>query len=70
LDPQLINNPSDAPRRYRDLVQQRYLLTKYTNSSYNETGCFTPIEKQYLFEFIEQDLKKQQEAFSKINNKS
>ena len=62
----MINHPELAPQQYKELVKERYLITKHTNTSYNETAEITPLERRYIFEFITDELKKQQEAYDRI----
>lgn len=70
LDPQLIDQPDLAPKRFKELTRERYLITKHTNTSYNDTAQITPIERQYIFEFIRDELQKQKEAYDKLTNKN
>ena len=62
----MIKEPSLASKHYKDLVKERYLITRHTNTSYNETARITPLERKYLFEFIMEELQKQKEAYEKI----
>ena len=68
MDPQLIEHPEHASRQYKELVKERYIITKHTNTSYNETADITPLERRYIFEFIMEELKKQKEAFDKLKD--
>lgn len=68
MDPQLIENPSLASKTYKELVKERYLVTKHTNTSYNDTAHITPLERKYIFEFIADELQKQKEAYEKIKS--
>ena len=62
----MINHPEFAPKQYKELVKERYLITKHTNTSYNETAQITPLERRYIFEFIMEELQKQKEAYEKL----
>ena len=70
LDPQLIDHPEKASKQYKELVRERYLITKNTNTSYIETGDITPLERRYIFEFIMDELQKQKEAYDKIKQEN
>lgn len=62
-----------APKRFKNLVKERYLISKHTNTSYKDTDTMTPVERQYILEFIEEELRKQNEIYekakAKMNNK-
>lgn len=62
----MIEHPEKAINQYKELVRERYLLTKHTNTSYNETAHITPLERRYIFEFIMDELQKQKEAYEKL----
>ena len=66
----MIDNPQSAPDQYKDIVHQRYLISKHTNTSYMDTLKITPIERQYIFQFITDELVKQKEAYDKLKNES
>lgn len=70
MDPHLINDPSRAAVDYKELVRERYLISKHTHTSYNDTGVITPLERRYIFEFITDELQKQKEAYEKIKQES
>ena len=50
-------------------MQERYLISKYCHTSYNELGEITPTERSYLVEFIEEEIEKQKEELEKAKNK-
>lgn len=70
LDPLLT---SDAARycqeHYKELVRGRYLISKYCNTSYNDAGNISPLERDYIIGFITDELKKQQDAIDEAKNK-
>ena len=66
MDPQLTKDPSLAPKLFKDLVRERYLISKHTNTSYQDTASLTQIERQYIFEFITDDLNREREAYEKL----
>ena len=66
LDPLLTSdNQPYGVKRYKELVKECYLVSKYTNTSYLDTHKMTPVERDYLLEFIGDELKKQKEAYDK-----
>ena len=50
-----------GPWRYKQIVRESYIITKNTNTSYSDVLDMTPIEREYLIEFLAEDFKKQQE---------
>ena len=62
----MIDHPEKGSQLYKELVRERYLITKHTNTSYNETANITPLERRYIFEFITDELQKQKEAYDKM----
>lgn len=58
LDPQLTKDGKPyGPVRFKEIVRERYLISKNLNTSYNEIGQITPTERQYLIEFIAEEIK-------------
>jgi hypothetical protein len=55
------NGQPYGPKRYRDIVKERYLISKNCNTSYTDLGKVTPLERQYLIEFITEELQKQKD---------
>lgn len=66
----MIDNPAAASRIFKDLVKERYLISKHTHTSYNDTAHITPIEREYIFEFITDEFKKQKEAYEKLKEET
>lgn len=58
-----------ATERYKQIIEERYQITKYCNTSYEDSGNMTPSERRYLLQFIKNDLEKNdkmmQEAFNR-----
>lgn len=54
-----------GPIRYKDITRERYIISKHTNTSYGDTQYITPLERQYLLEFITDDLERLQEMYDK-----
>ena len=70
LDP-LLTSDSDkyCGERYKELARGRYLISKHCNTSYNEAGDITPLERDYIIGFITEELEKQQKALEEAKNK-
>ena len=64
----MTNNPELAGKAYKDFVQQRYIISRHINTSYNDTGSITPLERRYILEFIKDELQRHQDALEKIKN--
>ena len=58
-----------APQKFKDLVNERYLISKYCHTSYNELGEITPAERAYIVEFIEEEIQKQKEEMDKVKKR-
>lgn len=66
LDPALDSegNPY-GPTRYRQIVKERFLISKHCNTSYNDVGEMTPTERIYLLQLISEDLERTRELSEK-----
>lgn len=58
-----------GPKRFKEIVKERYLISKNLNTSYNEVGQITPIEREYLLEFLNDEAKRSQDLIDKQRNK-
>lgn len=54
-----------APLRFKQIVEERYQISKHINTSYTDTGSISPTERNYLLEFIKRDLEHEQELINK-----
>ena len=54
--------------RYKDIVQERYILSKYTHTSYLDLGKITPLERKYLLGFVKEEIDKTKEAIARKKN--
>ena len=62
FDPTLTNDGQlFAPMRFKEIVKERYLISKNCNTSYIDTKDITPVERNYILKFIVEDLQKQKE---------
>ena len=55
-----------GPVRYKDIVKERYLISKYCNTSYTDIGETSPLERKYILEFITDELKRQKEQIEQM----
>lgn len=53
-----------AKERFKQIVKERYIISKNSNISYQDTGTMTPIEREYVLQFIQEDLKRQIDAIN------
>ena len=54
-----------GPYRFKQIVQERYLISQVINTSYNDIGLITPLERKYLLEFKLEEIKKEKELREK-----
>ena len=70
LDPKLTSDGKPyGPWRYKNIVQECYWITKNCNTSYVDILKITPREKDYLLEFISDEIQKTNERIKKANEK-
>ena len=66
MDPQLTEDGKPyGPTRFKEIAKERYIISKHTHTSYNDTLHITPTERGYLLEFITEDLQKEKEMYEK-----
>lgn len=66
MDPPLTDDGKPyGPTRYKEIAKERYLISKHTHTSYDDTLNITPTERNYLLEFIAEDLQKEKEMYDK-----
>ena len=66
MDPQLTKDGKPyGPARFKELVKERYLISKNMNTSYEEVGRMTPIERKYIIEFMVDEIKREKELIEK-----
>lgn len=58
-----------GPHRFKEIVKERYLISKNMNTSYNEIGKITPLERDYLIEFISDEIKRSNEIVEQQKQK-
>ena len=57
-----------GPTRYRELVKERFYITKHCNTSYEDVGNMTPTERIYILKTIAEDLRKSDELMESIKS--
>ena len=63
LDPKLTEEGKPyGPERYRRIVQECYLISKNMNTSYTDVLKMTPIEREYLINFLLEDYNEKKKA--------
>ena len=66
----MTEDPRFGPTRYKDIVKERYIISKHMNTSYDGTQNITPVERGYLLEFIMDDLQRQKDIYDKMKAES
>ncbi len=59
-----------APVRFKEIVRERYEISKRLHTSYNEVGEMTPTERSYILDFILEDSKRQEEMIEQAKQKA
>ena len=59
-----------GPTRYKEIARERYLISKHTNTSYDDTSNITPLERSYLLEFLLEDMQRQKDVYDKARAES
>lgn len=63
LDPKLTENGKPyGPERYKRIVQECYLISKNMNTSYSDVLKITPMEREYLINFLLEDYNERKKA--------
>ena len=45
-----------GPVRYREIIKERYYISKYCNTSYSDVGNISPAERRELLDIITDEL--------------
>lgn len=62
FDPALTSDGKPyRPQRYKEIVKERYLISKHTGMSYNDSADMTPQERTMVLSFVVEDYKKIEE---------
>lgn len=71
LDPLLTSDGRPyAPERYKQIVMERYQITKRIHTSYNDLAQITPRERELLLEFIKDDIEHDNKIYEQMSNKN
>lgn len=54
---------------YDNIIKERYIISKQTNTSYADTATITPTERKLLLKLIMDDLSKQREMIEQSKRK-
>lgn len=54
-----------APVRFKEIVKECYLISKNCNTSYTDVLTITPAEKNYMLEFIAEEMKSAEESIKR-----
>ena len=65
LDPPSI----DRVKTFRDLVRERYLISKNINTSYNEVGKLSVLERKYIVDFLIEEAEQTKEKLKQAKQK-
>jgi diketogulonate reductase-like aldo/keto reductase len=69
LDPQLTKDGKPyGPQRYKQIVKECYYITKNTNTSYSDILMMHPSEREFMLEFITDEMKRMQEQMDKFKS--
>ena len=67
LDPLLWSNGEPyGPYRYKEIVRECYIISKNCNTSYTDLMSITPLERDYLIEFIEEEFKRTEQMMAEV----
>lgn len=57
-----------GPFRYEKIVEECYIISKKTNTSYTDVLKMTPLEREYLLKFIRKDIERENELIQNMHN--
>ena len=57
-----------GPSRYKEIARERYLISKHTNTSYDDTSNITPLERGYILQFLIEDMERQKALYDKAQS--
>ena len=47
---------------------ERYLISKHINTSYEDIGKITPLERKYLYEWVTKEIQQAKESMERLKN--
>ena len=65
----IVNGKPYGPLRFKQIVEECYLISKNCNTSYVDILNITPAERGYLREFIVEEAHRAEEAVNKIRSR-
>ena len=57
-----------APKRYNELIREKYYISQKTRISYSEINEMTPSERRMVAQMILEDMRREREALDKKMN--
>jgi len=58
-----------GPARYKEIVKERYIISKNCHTSYVEIGKISPLERSYIMQLLIEELEKTKQVRDKLNQK-
>ena len=58
-----------APKRYNEIIEENYWITKFTHTSYSDILKMSVLERNTLINLIHRDLEKEHQARQRLLNK-
>ena len=52
------------------IIRARYYISRYTNTSYTDTGLISPMEREYILGYIEEEKEMEEKAIKQAKNRS
>ena len=69
LDPQKTEDGSPyGPARYKEIVKERWYISKHLHTSYVDVGKITPLERLYLLQFIKESSDAERDYIENLSN--
>ena len=59
-----------GPWRYKRIVEECYYISHQINTSYTDILKISPREREYMLEFLSEELKKQKESLEKMKQRN
>ena len=70
MDPELMSDGTPyGPARFKNIVKERYFISKRCNTSYTDVGLMTPLEREYIMDFIIEEIEKEDQAIKEAKKK-
>lgn len=70
LDPLLSSTFKEySEKRLKDLIRGRYLISRFTHTSYLDVGYISPLERDYILEFITEEKEEEQKKIEESKQK-